>query len=311
MRALLAFWVVMLLTAGGGAGWLAYLDRPLAVVATAKPVVEAAGPRAPDVDLLETRADDPDAMLPRIGADGRRPMSYYAAVARVPAGFKRVALLVAGIGLSQSSSHDVIEQLPSAVSLAVSPFAADPKPLIEEARKLGHEYLISLPMEPGNWPLADEGAHELLTGAEPGKNFVNLEEALSLEQGYVGVTSALDGLRGENFLRADDQYQWLQDQLNRRGLLFIDARAGITAPLRVPGRSVDMVIDDPPDAASIDAKLSALTALVQSGTGALGVVGPMRPVTFEHVKKWIAGLASQHIALVPVSALVAGVNATP
>jgi len=158
-------------------------------------------------------------------------------------------------------------------------------------------------MEPANFPLADEGSHALLTANEPAANVTNLEWTLSRLQGYVGATSALDGMRGEAFAHDDGLYASLQDQLNQRGLLFIDARPGSTAPARVPGRGVDLVIDDPPDGASIDAKLAALLTQAQTRSSALGLAGPLRPVTLAHLKAWIALLPSHGIVLVPVSAL--------
>ena len=230
-------------------------------------------------------------------------MSYYAAPARIPPGAKTVALLIDGMGLSQSESLTAIAQLPAAVSFAFSPYSADLQPLVDAARAAGHEYLISIPLEPANYPLADEGSHALLTGNQPGVNFINLEWSLSRIAGYVGATSALDGMRGENYARADDLFTSLQDQLNQRGLLFIDARPGSGPPQGVPGRGVDLVIDDPPDASSIDTKLAAMTTQALARGSALGLAGPLRPVTLAHLKAWIALLPKHGITLVPVSAL--------
>jgi len=308
VRGLLTFWVILLFGLAAGAGVLQSLGPPVPpshrvpLIASAAPT--RTGPASPDTALTIARADDPTSFLPRIAADGRRPMSYYAAPAKIPAGAKTVALLVDGMGLSQSESLAAIAQLPAAVSFAFSPYAADVAPLLDAARAAGHEYLISIPLEPANYPLADEGSHALLTGSEPGANFINLEWTLSRIQGYVGATSALDGMRGEAYLRAGDLSTSLQDQLNQRGLLFVDARPGSAAPESVPGRGVDLVIDDPPDAASIDAKLAALITQAQARGSALGLAGPLRPVTLAHLKSWIALLPARGITLVPVSALV-------
>lgn len=310
MRGLAIFWVALLLLLGAGAGVLQALGppekpRPPVAVAAAKPPPVKAGPLPPDPILSEVRADDPTAFLPRIAPDGRTPMTAYAAtVAPIPPGAKTVSLLICGLGLSQSNSEDAIRQLPAAVSLAFSPYSADPTPLLDDARSLGHEYLISIPMEAANAPFDDEGAHALLAGNERGTNFINLEWTLSRIAGYVGATSALDGMRGETYQRSTDLYDALQDQLNQRGLLYVDARPGSARPERVPGRGVDLVIDDPPDAASIDAKLAALVSEAQTHGSALGLAGPLRPASLAHIKAWIAQLPSQGVILVPVSAMV-------
>lgn len=259
------FWVVLLLALGAGAVVLQYLGPPV--------------PAAPSASAPVTP--------PATGPHGRR-----------------VAILIAGIGLSQSDSARAIDELPAAVTLAFSPYAANPAPLADAARAHGHEYLISIPLEPDNAPLDDEGAHALLTGATPSQNSINLQWALSRMAGFAGATSALDGLSGDAFQRFPESFELLQDQLNQRGLLFIDGRPGAAAPTHVPGRSVDLLIDDPPDAGSIDAKLAALLVVAKTRGSALGLAGPLRPVTLEHLKAWIAQLASQQLVLVPVSALV-------
>ena len=311
MRGLLVFWATLLTLLAGGAGVLQLLGPPTPARPTAAAIVRAiahpapTGPAAPDRALTVAWSADPTSFLPRIAADGRRPMSYYAAPAHIPAGAKTIALLIDGMGLSQSVSLTAIKQLPAAVSFAFSPYSADAAPLLDAARAAGHEYLISLPLEPADFPLADEGSHALMVGHDPPANLLNLEWTLSRIQGYVGVTGALDGMRGEAFLRADDLYASLQNQLNQRGLLFIDARPGSASPAAVPGRGVDLAIDDPPDAASIDTKLAALLTQAQTRGSALGLAGPLRPVTLAHLKAWIALLPSHGIVLVPVSSLVA------
>ena len=300
MRGLAVFWAILLCSLVIGAGVLQYLGPPVAAVHD----TDRIGPRAFDQALAEQDPDQPTAMLPRIARDGRRPMIYYAAPPPAPSGSVRIAILVDGIGLSQSDSRRAMEQLPPAVSLAFSPYAADPVPLEDEARRLGHEYLVSIPLEPDNAPLNDEGVHALLTSATQARNAANLRWALSRITGYVGATSALDGLDGAAFQRSPDQFALLQDQINQRGLLFIDARPGAAPPSRVAGRSVDVLIDAPDDAASIDAKLAALLATARAHGSALGLAGPLRPVSLQHLSAWLAQLPSQQVKLVPVSALV-------
>ncbi len=318
MRGLIGFWLLLTLLVGAGAGLLQYLGPPAALparIAAATPIRPASLiPAAPDPTLREPQADNPTAFLPRIGPDGRRPMNVYAAPpgfpgGKIPPGSKVVALLISGLGMSQSESETAINALPAAVSLAFSPYAANPQPLIDAARAAGHEFLVSIPLEPAGFPLVDEGAQALLTGSTPGANFIRLEWALSRYDGYVGATSALDGMQGATFLRTDNQYADLQDQLNQRGLLFVEGRAGVAAPARVPGRSADAVIDAPPDAASIDAKLASLLAQAETHGSALGLAGPLRPVTLARLKIWIAALPSHGVKLVPVSALVTQTNA--
>ena len=65
----------------------------------------------------------------------------------------RVAVLLAGIGMSETDSEEAIRTTPAAISLAVSPYAFHPERLLADARAAGHELLLSLPMEPARYPL--------------------------------------------------------------------------------------------------------------------------------------------------------------
>ncbi len=258
---------------------------------------------APDPALLEPADFAASALLPRIGANGRLPMRVYAAHVTNPVNAPRIAILLAGIGLSETDSADAIEHLPAAVSLAVSPYASHAEPLLATARAHGHEFLISIPMEPQGYPLNDEGPEALLTSAPPALNMRRLEWTLSRIAGYAGATGALDGMRGERFAASHVMLGQVEDVLAHRGLFYIDPRAG--RPLRrVAGRGVDIIIDEPGVRPEIEAKLAALERLAHDHGSALGLAGLPRPVTVERLAAWAATLAARGFALVPVSALV-------
>jgi polysaccharide deacetylase 2 family uncharacterized protein YibQ len=330
MRALGWFWVVTLVLLAGGAGTLQWLG-PLHPVQTAKaarppvaapapavaptaglqpePVEAAADPaapqmiRAPDPALLEPSANYQGGMLPRIAADGRMPMRYYAAHADPPDARPRVALLLSGIGMSETDSVDAIHNLPPAVSLAISPYSFRPERLLAEARLGGHETLVSLPLEPDRFPIDDPGNRALLTGNPSALNDQRLEWALTRFAGYVGATGALNGMRGERFGGAPELMAPLLRELASRGLLYIDPRPGAPPPPLSAGRGVDVVVDEPAVRTEIDANLAKLEQLARDHGSALGLVGRPRPVTLERIADWASTLASRGLVLVPVSAL--------
>jgi hypothetical protein len=190
--------------------------------------------------------------------------------------------------------------------LAFSPYAANPDALVQLCRVTGHEMLISLPLEPQGFPLNDAGSRSLLNGASASQNAVNLAWTLSRIQGYVGATGALDSMRGERFAEQTSSWKAMLDDLSQRGLLYIDPRPGHPSDLlaAVPGRDVDLVIDDPPGRADIEAKLAALERLAREKGSALGLAGPLAPVTVERIAAWAKGLSARGIVLAPVSALV-------
>jgi uncharacterized protein len=248
-------------------------------------------------------------MIPRIAEDGRMPMQLYAAGFDHSNRRPRVGLVLAGIGLNAAASWDAIRTLPGGVTLAVSPYAANPDQLLAEARLSEHEYLLSIPMEPESFPLNDPGDHALSTRASPEENNRQLIWALSRFAGYVGATGALGLTRGERFAAVPDQMNLVLATLAQRGLLYVDPRPGESEHDhgRLPSvwsRDVDVVIDEPDDAASIDAKLAALNRIAQQKGSALGLAGAVRPVTVERITAWANELAANGLVLAPVSALV-------
>ena len=258
---------------------------------------------APEADLSEPAPDFPGYRLPRVGVDDRTPMAAYASAFDVADPRPRVGLILAGVGLDRAASLAAIRALPAGVTLAVSPYAADPAPLLAAARAAGHEYLVSIPMEPERFPLNDPGNHALLTRQTSAQNRRELEWALSRFAGYVGATGALGVMRGERFAGSPEDMDPVLRRLARRGLLYVDPRP---AEGRLPfawGRGVDVVIDHPAGAAAIDAALARLDRIAQRRGRALGLVGAVRPVAVAQLAAWANGLAAHGLVLAPVTAL--------
>jgi hypothetical protein len=294
--------------------------KPVATPITAPPppaTIAAKGSiAAADPALLEASNLYPGALLPKIGADHRTPMQAYAAPFNAADSRPRVALLMAGIGMNEAESAIAIVNLPAAVSLAVTPYAARLDPQIANARSYGHELLISIPMEPQGFPLNDPGYRALLTGASQATNAQLLEWSLIRFTGYVGATGALGDMRGERFAAAADQMAPLLATLADRGLLYIDPRPNAisSAWLRnthATMRGVDEVIDDPAGAAEIDRALAQLEQTARDRGSALGLAGRPSPITIDRINAWAIGLAARGVVLAPVSAVVQTPRAPP
>ncbi len=318
-RALGFCWLGILACLGGLAATLQVLGPPVArkpvaaVVAPAKvaalprrtPGRDAPGPVAgPDAALLEPLPAEPTRFLPRIAADGRAPMAVYAAGFAPGTHNPRVGLILAGVGLDHPASEAAVHDLPGAITLAISPYARDLDPLLEAARAGGHEYLLSIPMEPRGYPLDDPGDHALMTALPAQENLHRLDWALSRMGGYVGATGALGRLRGEHFAAEADLMNPILQAIAGRGLLYIDPRPEAGRLPSVWGRRVDVVVDDAEPTPAIDAQLAALSRIARERGSALGLVGAVRPATVARIAAWADQLASQGITLAPASALV-------
>ena len=339
-RGLGRFWAAVLLVLGASSGVLQILGGPPEALSVSprsesrpslpvpsvvhpdptldKPPIKAAamvrrpgrslpGPTAdPDPAMLEPMAGSETAKLPRIAVDGRSPMNAYAAGFDPSSLRPRVGLLIAGIGMSEAESLDAIKNLPGGVTLAISAYAGDIGHLLDVARMSEHEYLLSIPMEPQGYPVNDpDDRFALMTGLPVADNLARLRGILARFTGYVGVTDTFGQMHGERLAGAPDQLDSVLREAAHRGLLFIDARTGHSAQAHAWTRSADLIIDDDPvDAAILDQRLDTLTRLALDRGSALGIVSVPRPVTLARVAAWTNRLASQGVALAPVSALV-------
>ncbi|MBN9511415.1 MAG: divergent polysaccharide deacetylase family protein [Alphaproteobacteria bacterium] len=320
------FWVAVLLLLAGGAGVLQVLGpprpapaaKPVPVAASVPPPIPAAptaglaqpqGPvppgavPPPDPRLLEPSSMFPGGMLPHPGPGGLTPMRAYAAAFHPSDQRPRVAVLLGGIGMSETDSEEAIRTTPAAISLAVSPYAFRPERLLADARAAGHELFLALPLEPARYPLDDPGNRALLTGNPSALNRQRLEWALTRFAGYVGATGALNGMRGERFAAASELMNPLLEEFAARGLLYIDPRPGAPHLPYAFGRSVDVVVDEPAVRTEIEANLARLEQVARDRGAALGLVGEPRPVTLTRLAAWAATLGARGLVLAPVSAI--------
>jgi len=339
-RGLGRFWALIAVVAGAGAVVLQALGPPLPagpVAATAPPPEPAVPPAVPldskpatvitraeqsvppgnfpgretpgpiadpDPGLLEPAPDSANDMLPRISPDGRKPMQVYAAGFDRGTMRARVGIVLAGIGMNEADSLEAARMLPGPVTLAVTPYAGDLRSILTAARLHGHELLVSLPMEPSGFALSDPGPKALMTDLPWQRNRERLYWALSRFSGYVGVTGALGEMRGERFAGMTDQFGSLMKELHHRGLLYISPQTSGAGPGDSWARAIDVVIDAPADAATIEQRLEELTKLARDRGAALGLATAPRPVTIDRLTAWANGLANRGLILAPVSALV-------
>jgi polysaccharide deacetylase 2 family uncharacterized protein YibQ len=333
-RGLILFWILVLavLGIGGVAVQLAGPPSPAAPpdrhasvaepdAAPAKSAIEAAaqailaqrpghgtaGPiAAPNPALQEPAPERDGSMLPRIAADGRTPGQLYArGFAAAEPARPRIGLILAGIGLNEADSAQAARALPAEVTLAISPYAPQPASVLPIAREMGHEMLLSIPMEPQGFPLNDPGDHALLTDAAPAENARSLDWALGRFAGYAGTTGALGNkLNGERFQSLPEQIDPVLSTLAARGLFYVDPRPGQPALAHVWSRAIDLTVDDTSERAAIEAKLAELERIARDKGSALGLVDAPSPVTIDRIAAWASGISERGFSLAPASALM-------
>ena len=220
--------------------------QELAAVAPPPPptipeVEPGAGSLAP-VPVAELVEDSQYGPLPKVAADGRRPLdvyarpSRYAPKARPGRAPPRIAILVTGLGLPDSPPAGVLKGLPPSVSVAYGAYGRSLQDGVTFARADGHEVLLQIPLEPNNYPTENPGPHTLLTTLPPAENMKRLQWLMSRYTGYVGVTN----LMGAKFEATQDALTPVLEEMKARGLLYVDdgsAQTSTAGPDRRHDRS--------------------------------------------------------------------------
>ena len=217
----------------------------------------------------------------------------------------RIALVISDMGLSASATKSAIETLPKGVTLAFAPYAKDLKTWVEDARRKGHDVLISVPMEPETFPRDDPGPNALLTSLPDEENISRLNWALSQSSGYVGIVNFM----GSRFTANQEKLSPIMEYLKDKNIMVLDSGSSsnslIPSMARVDNITYaqnDRFIDNNATPNAIDKQLEALENIALKRGKAIGIGFPY-PVTFERVLEWSKTLQDKGIILVPISDL--------
>lgn len=257
----------------------------------------------PDPDLVETIDG---LVLPRIAADGREARMVYARGTE-PAAAQgsppiEIAILVTDLGLDAERLAQSVD-LPPAIGLAHTPYAAHLPSWQRHARQHGHEVLLELPLQAADHPASDFGPWALDPLRSPPELVAGTRRIAGRGEAYLGVVAASGA-----FAAAPERFTPVAAELAARGLGLIElgepllaatAAANGVAYARARGP-----LDAVPDAATIDAALARLEATARRDGRALAYAQPY-PLTFDRIWQWARGLEDKGMRLVPVSRFLA------
>ena len=265
---------------------------------------------APDARIIEkTRVG----LLPKIGGDGSRASKLYArpydaSAGPLPANAPKIAILVGGLGLSQSGTAETITRLPPAITLAFAPYGNQLQTQVDKAREVGHEVMLQIPMEPFDYPSNDPGPQTLLSSLPREQNLNRLYWSYSRFAGYTGIVNYL----GAKFSSNTASLRPIMQDASERGLSVVDDGSSprtvsdqIAQDLKLGYKKARLTVDVVPSPDKIDEALAALEQEARNNGSALGMASAL-PVTIERLSKWAKELEGRGIALVPVSAVVSG-----
>lgn len=243
-------------------------------------------------------------MLPVV-ADGVRPFTAYAAEADRAKAAKMpvVAIVIGGLGVGAAKTNDAIMKLPGAVTLAFTPYGADPGKLAERARAQHHEILLQIPMEPYDYPDNDPGPQTLLATLGPDQNLDRLYWHLGRLQAYVGIANFM----GARFIATEPVMQPILRDAAKRGLAFFDdgsaprsVASAVAGAQAMPFAKGDVTIDAVPTPGEIDRALAKLEELAKERGYAIGTASAL-PVSIERIGLWVKGLDAHGVMLAPLT----------
>ncbi|MEQ8196318.1 MAG: divergent polysaccharide deacetylase family protein [Rhodospirillales bacterium] len=262
-----------------------------------KPVLEQVDP-----SLTEQTKNG---ILPKVGPNGQKPWKIYARSFDGKDARPRIAIIITGMGLSRAATEAAISKLPGPVTLAFTPYAQVLDDWAAIARRMGHEVLLSLPMESATFPAEDPGPYALLSEAPLKQNLERLSIVLARMGGYVGVV----GYMGSLFSKDTEKLRPVLETLKSRGLMFVDNGATkqtvgpkLATAIGVPRAMTDLSLDARLSPAAIDEQLARLEVIARERAAAIAISAPY-PIVLERLVNWAKTLPAKKLVLAPISAL--------
>ncbi|MBO1074130.1 divergent polysaccharide deacetylase family protein [Roseomonas marmotae] len=317
-RALVLFWVVVTLGAGGTLGVLAWLGAPPALAPRALVPPPQAAPE-----------DEPAASEPMPA----RPAMEARAPAPVPETLPSAPEPAAPLALPEAPEPP---PLPSAGMTRTEHPIPPPDPALLEQGEAGPLPRIGADgREPRQayaraFDRADTRprvALAVMGASEPALRRLPGPVGLALAEGPAGLLEAARARGMETLLLlpaeidapdpvlarftgyvgalgAGEVPGWMQQALRERGLLLVDARPGGATPAQAWGRAADLLLEAAPTRGEIDRQLAELERLARERGSALGILPGPQPLMVERVAAWAAGLPERGLVLAPVTAMI-------
>ena len=276
-------------------------NGPVVIDATAQNPQDPRTADLPDAALIE---ETPEGKLPVVAADGTRPVNRYA---RPWSGARgtRIAIVIGGLGLSQTGTQRALNTLPEDITLA---FAASGNSLFRWmpiARRGGHEILLQVPLEPFDYPENDPGRLTLVSRDSAAANLKRLHEAMGRMTNYTGIMNYLGG----RFLADPEGLEPVMRDISSRGLLFLDdgssaqsLSATYAKAFGAPHAFADVVLDQEVSKAAVLKKLDELERIALRKGSAIGVASAFNE-SVDAVTEWARAAQGRGIEIVGVSVL--------
>lgn len=255
----------------------------------------------PDPDIIE---DTQYGRLPVYGQDGKRAVDIYARPWSGARGV-RIAIVVGGLGLSQTGTNYAIKTLPDDITLAFASNGNSLQRWMQAARQAGHEILLQVPFEPFDYPNNNPGRGTLVVDTEPQDNLNSLHDAMGRITNYTGIGNFMGG----RFLSDPEALEPIMRDIAKRGVMFFDdgtsARSlteTFSKTFGIPFAASDMVVDSKLETGDILKKLDDLERIARRNGQAVGVASAFTQ-SVDAIAAWSNEAKARGIEIVGISAL--------
>jgi polysaccharide deacetylase 2 family uncharacterized protein YibQ len=215
-----------------------------------------------------------------------------------------IAIVLDDMGLDRRRADEAVT-LPGPLTMSYMAYAKDLSAQTAEARAHGHELMLHIPMEPhGSMDPGPEALRVSLGDAE-------IERRVAWDLARIeGITGANNHM-GSRFTESTHGMSLVLQQLNQRGLFFLDSRTSkntvafdVAKSMGMPRAKRDVFLDDDMASPAVASEL-AKTETVARRQGYAIAIGHPHDGTIAALKAWLPTVADKGFRLVPVSAVVA------
>lgn len=258
-------------------------------------------------------------ILPKVGANGKKPWIVYGKHEKIAPNFYKVAIVLKNIGIDDQIFEAATKALPSNFSLSFSPYTVNRAEKITLARKHGHETYMDLLLASKNVLKADNGPLSLGLTASSEENMQRFYKVISAGAPIGGVV-VVDGMIDET---TKPQVKTAMEELSKRGLLMIDTTQenvlNSIAENNLARKKADIVIGEDISPETIKQQIIEAEKIAKE-KGQVLVVAMPKPIVITSLKNWVETFSPQlsyeqmkeqevtkikrPFALVPVSNLV-------
>lgn len=287
----------------------AYQGMPTTLSDRQKAAIEANDRNAKDplgpapIEALEETTGN--GAVPRISDDGRKPWYAYSRPYDRGDPRPRIAVVVGELGLARLISDAAIRDLPGSVTLAFSSQSPAADAWMLRARNLGHETVLSIPMEPLDYPSSDPGAETILSKNGNKQNKRLLLKHMQSGKGYIGLAT----FSGSRMSSSPEKLRPLLQEIEERGLMWLDTRLtslssayGLAKEIDLPAARADFHMNADMGRTMIETTFKDVEAHAQQN-GSVTLLVDVSPLTLNILKEWTEGLPAKNLSLAPLTAV--------